>query len=250
MSGIKEEISPSPFSQSPNQRLLSWFAVGTALPYFVSVTVDLKRLEYRRSDILRFYAFNLLLLPVNLVGVGSSVVQAIGGHGVDFARTPKVKGRTASPVLFVLAPLLLFLWSVYTLARGIDDGYWGRSVFAGLNAVTLLYGFVAFLGLRHAAADVLRGVSEHVYVPAPKQDAQEMVPHWASVLYLGVSVPEDLPRSAPLAVALSAADCAYADSGNVGGWADVQAEAIDLRDVAGRENGCRSGSDDASEVAV
>ena len=47
-------------------------------------------------------------------------------------------------------------------------------------------------------------------MPAPRHDPQEMVPHWASVLYLGVSVPEDLPRSAPLAVALSAADCARA----------------------------------------
>ena len=189
-----------------DQRLLSWFAVATAAPYFVATASDLRRCGYKRRDVARLYGFNLLLLPVNLAGAASSLVQMIGGQKVDFARTPKVKGRTVAPLAFVLMPVVLFLWSAYTFARYASEGNYPPAVFAGLNVVLLAYAFVSFVGVRAAVVDVFVGLRERIYVPVSPTTDTEPVPHWASVLFIGTSVPEDLPRSAPLAGALAARD--------------------------------------------
>ncbi len=58
---------------------------------------DFHRLGYKRTDVLRVYAFNLLLLPVNLAGTLKSLQQAAAKSKIAFARTPKVKNRTAAP---------------------------------------------------------------------------------------------------------------------------------------------------------
>ena len=81
--------------------LLSRTAVVIALPYFIAMTLDLSWLGYRKRDILAIYGFNLLLLPVNIVGTVESIVQLIGGHKLAFARTPKVADRTPAP-LFIM----------------------------------------------------------------------------------------------------------------------------------------------------
>ena len=112
-----------------DQRLLSWFAVATAAPYFVATASDLRRCGYKRRDVARLYGFNLLLLPVNLAGAASSLVQMIGGQKVDFARTPKVKGRTVAPLAFVLMPVVL--------KAGIDPVYFGV-LFIMNNAIGLI----------------------------------------------------------------------------------------------------------------
>ena len=86
-------------------RLLSPIVVIAALPYFLAMASDLKYCGYKRSDVLRIYGFNLILLPVNLAGVLKSMQQSLSGKKIAFARTPKVKNRTVSPMLYVLAPL-------------------------------------------------------------------------------------------------------------------------------------------------
>ena len=45
----------------------------------------------------------------------------------------------------------------------------------------------------------------------PKEQATE-VPYWASVLYVGASVPEEIERNAAVAVALAAEDRFYAEN--------------------------------------
>ena len=40
-----------------------------ALPYFLAMASDLQYCGYKRTDVLRIYGFNLILLPVNLAGV-------------------------------------------------------------------------------------------------------------------------------------------------------------------------------------
>ena len=70
-----------------------------ALPYFLAMASDLRDCGYQLSDIFRIYGFNLILLPVNLAGVLKSMQQAITGEKIPFARTPKVKDRTAAPAL-------------------------------------------------------------------------------------------------------------------------------------------------------
>src|SRR5581483_10259791 len=63
-------------------------AVG--LPYFACQAADPRYLGYQRTDAIRVYGFNLLLLPVNLAGVFNSLIQAVTGEKGAFGRTPKV----------------------------------------------------------------------------------------------------------------------------------------------------------------
>jgi cellulose synthase/poly-beta-1,6-N-acetylglucosamine synthase-like glycosyltransferase len=129
----------------------------TALPYFALYTRDLMQLGYRGSDILRVYALNLVLIPVNLGGVGKSLQQAWTRAKIPFGRTPKVQGRTAAAPLYVAALYLLIgLWSV---VAGFDvaAGRWAHAGFAAVNAAFLGYGLIAFVGLRESIEDMSAG---------------------------------------------------------------------------------------------
>lgn len=187
-------------------RLLSRFAALTALPYFWTMASDLRREGYRRRDILSIYGFNLLLLPVNLAGTIQSIVQGIGGQKMAFARTPKVQNRTVAPLLFVVLPLVLIVWSGRTLYDDINDRAYIHGAFAAANLVMTAYACVAFVGLRNIMVDIAMNIRAFVYRPAPERPPAPSIPHWATVLYVGSSVPEDLPRRAPQAVALAAHD--------------------------------------------
>src|SRR5205085_1470397 len=72
-----------------DSRLLSPAVLLAALPYFLAMASDLRSCGYRRTDVLRIYGFNLILLPVNLAGVLKSLQQAMTGKKIPFARTPK-----------------------------------------------------------------------------------------------------------------------------------------------------------------
>lgn len=62
----------------------------TAMPYYALYARDLWQSGYRHgADLLRVYALNLLLLPVNLGGVLRSLHQGFKGHKIPFRRTPK-----------------------------------------------------------------------------------------------------------------------------------------------------------------
>lgn len=187
-------------------RLLSRFAAVTAVPYFWAMSTDLKQSGYRRTDILHVYGFNLLLLPVNLVGTAQSVVQAIGGQKIAFARTPKVRNRTVAPLLFILVPLLLIGWSARTLAHDIETGARIHGAFAAANLIAAAYACAALVGVHNMVVDVFMNLKGFVYRPVPNESAPLEVPHWASVLYVGGAVPEEIERSGPLAVSLAAQD--------------------------------------------
>lgn len=187
-------------------QLLSRFAVVTALPYFWTMSSDLARSGYRRTDIFRIYGFNLLLLPVNLMGTIQSIVQGIGGQKMAFARTPKVMNRTVAPISFIVIPVLLIVWSARTLVLDIETEAYTHGAFAAANLFMTLYGVLAFIGPRAMLIDLFVNAKAFVYRPAKPQPARREVPHWASVLYVGSSVPEEVERSAPLAVALAAQD--------------------------------------------
>jgi cellulose synthase (UDP-forming) len=125
-----------------------------ALPYFVLYARDLRQAGYRMVDLLRVYALNLLLLPVNLGGVAKSIHQAVTGQKIPFGRTPKVQGRTAAPALYLLAPLAL---ATFWLTGSVSDAIAGRtmhSVFAGANAALLVYALWRFVGWRALVADL------------------------------------------------------------------------------------------------
>src|SRR5262249_12421629 len=90
-------------------RRISWFPL-TALPYYTLYGWDLVLAGYRWIDLGRVYALNLLLIPINLAGVGKSLVQGITGHKSPFSRTPKIAGKTLAPVSLVVTEVALLAY--------------------------------------------------------------------------------------------------------------------------------------------
>jgi cellulose synthase/poly-beta-1,6-N-acetylglucosamine synthase-like glycosyltransferase len=172
-------------------RLLSPFVVLAALPYFVAMASDLKYCGYKRMDVLRIYGFNLILLPVNLAGVLKSLQQALTGKKIPFARTPKVKNRTASPLLYVIAPVLIVAFSILTLWRDYHAGNWANAAFAGFNAVVSLWAIKAYIGIRSTIADTWLGLTKWLYVEVIPEKNHPVVEEieepidWRAVLYHG-----------------------------------------------------------------
>ena len=189
-----------------DERLLTQFALVTALPYFWTMANDLQRAGYRRWDIFAVYGFNLLLLPVNLAGTLQSIMQAIGGHKIPFARTPKVKNRTVAPTIFVAVPVLLIVWSIHTLLRDVTEANYYHGIFAGTNLLMTVFACVALYGLGGMAIDLMANIRQFVMKEPKVKTEEERVPYWASVLYVGSSIPEEISKGGPMAVALAAQD--------------------------------------------
>ena len=172
-----------------NNQLLSPIVLIAAVPYFVAMAADFKRLGYKRTDVFRMYAFNLILLPVNLAGTLKSLQQAASKAKIPFARTPKVQNRTAAPALFVLAAYLIALFSFWTLYNDVTERNWSNGAFALVNGVLTSYAIVAFIGVRNSLVDVAAGIAHWVRVPVPAprpaQDPAASPDHWESVLYFG-----------------------------------------------------------------
>jgi hypothetical protein len=191
-----------------DSRLLSPVVVIAALPYFLAMASDFRSMGYKRSDVFRVYAFNLILLPVNLSGTIKSLQQAAAKSKIAFARTPKVKNRTATPALYVLAAYLIAAFSFYTLANDIQTHNWSNGAFALLNGVLATYAIVAFIGFRNSIVDVVIGFIHWVRVPAKVKNgdaahATPGAPDWEAVLYFGpdhISAPRGASKIAVSAV--------------------------------------------------
>jgi cellulose synthase/poly-beta-1,6-N-acetylglucosamine synthase-like glycosyltransferase len=181
-----------------NGHLVSPLTYAVAVPYFLAMAVDLHYCGYRRLDALSLYGFNLLLLPVNLTGSVSSIVQALTGAKGKFKRTPKVRDRTVPSFLYVVLPYLLVAFSVWTFKRAYEHGLWANAVFAAINAVLAAYAIIAFIGVRNSIVDIWVNVVSWLYKPsrpAPmpartaadrgEMPAEVAIPDWERVLYLG-----------------------------------------------------------------
>jgi len=139
-----------PFQDS----MTTWWLPLAAVPYFFLYGRDLVSLNYRWSDLLRVYALNLALIPVNLGGVLKSISQAFTGEKIPFGRTPKREGRTAVPGAYVIALLALPAWCV---AFTVIDAYfsrWGHALFSLFNGVFLVYAITRFVGWRDSLVDL------------------------------------------------------------------------------------------------
>ncbi len=140
------------------QRVQTLWLPLTAVPYFLLYLRELTLLGYRAGDVLRVYALNLLLIPVNLSGIAKSLEQAWTKEKTPFARTPKVEGRTATSWTYVVAEyLLLFHW-ITGSAFDFAAGRWTHGAFALGNAAFLLYAIGAFVGFRESWGDLLTGL--------------------------------------------------------------------------------------------
>jgi cellulose synthase (UDP-forming) len=171
-------------------RLLSPLVLLAALPYFVIMAMDLKYCGYKYMDVFKIYGFNLILLPVNLAGVLKSMQQALTGKKIPFARTPKVKNRTATEAPYLLAPLFIIGFSLFTLWRNIEGENWGNAAFAGFNAVTATWAVVAYIGVVNLFVDLFYALFNWLFPEVKvtrKEKALETKPKldWQSVLYHG-----------------------------------------------------------------
>jgi len=186
--------------------LLSPLTYAIAVPYFMAMAVDLRYCGYKAFDSLRIYGFNLLLIPVNLFGSLSSVVQALTGSKGRFMRTPKVRNRTVPAFMYVFLPYVLVAFSAYTFNRAYHDHQWTNLVFAAINAVLGAYAIVSFIGIRASIVDILVNIVSWLYKPqrakpAPaRREAPAFDPglsDWELVLYMGFADRRRQPRDAP-----------------------------------------------------
>jgi cellulose synthase (UDP-forming) len=184
-----------------DSRLLSPVVVLAALPYFLAMGSDLRYCGYRFSDILRIYGFNLVLLPVNLAGVLKSIEQSITSKKIPFARTPKVKNRTASPLLYVVAPYLIVAFSALTLWRDISAENWGNAAFAAFNGILGTGAILANIGIWNSIVDIHVNLARWLFVETKAKDVHSAVVSspsepsldWEAVLYHGsLEVPTSL----------------------------------------------------------
>jgi len=134
----------------------------TALPYFTLYARDLRSNGYRLADVLRVFALNLMLIPVNLGGVFLSIRQAWTKQKSPFGRTPKIQGRTAAPPCYLMAEaLILGIWvhgTVYEFSQGRVLHAW----IALANSAFLAYAVARFIGLRESWTDFAMAVQERV----------------------------------------------------------------------------------------
>ncbi len=132
--------------------------VTIALLYFGMYGLDLKQLGYNYSDLFRVYALNLLLIPVNVAGTLKSVQQLITKKKLPFGRTPKVAGRTAASVGFIVAEFGLTVYMAFALFFDISTGRLEHAIFSGLNIMFFIYACVYLIGLRAAYEDLIAGL--------------------------------------------------------------------------------------------
>lgn len=171
-------------------RLLSPFVLLAALPYFLSMAYDLRYCRYSYSDIIRIYGFNLILLPVNIAGTLKSLQQALTTKKTPFARTPKVKDRTAVGLPFLISPLFIVGFSLFTLWRNIHGENWGNAAFAGFNAFAASWAIVSYIGIKNLLVDIWLGFTDMLYVDVPCAQRKEKIDtnnefNWQGVLYHG-----------------------------------------------------------------
>lgn len=152
-------------------RLLSPLVLLAATPYFVAMAMDLKYCRYRYSDIFLIYGFNLILLPVNIAGTIKSLEQAITTKKIPFARTPKVKNRTAVAWPYLLAPLFIVAFSLVVMWRNIEGENWGNAAFAGFNAIAASWAIVAYIGIKNLCVDLWLAFLDWLYVEVPVERA-------------------------------------------------------------------------------
>lgn len=171
-------------------RLLSPFVLLAALPYFLAMASDLKYCRHNYSDVIRIYGFNLILLPVNIAGVLKSLQQALTIKKIPFARTPKIKNRTSAGLLYVISPLLIVGFSLFTLWRNIEGQNWGNAAFAGFNAFAATWAIFSYIGIGNLIVDVWYGLTDLLYVEVTtkKSKVKETLNtpiDWRAVLYHG-----------------------------------------------------------------
>lgn len=175
-----------------DSRLVSPLVLVGALPYFLAMASDLHYSGYKRTDIFRIYGFNLILLPVNLAGVLKSIQQGLTGMKIPFARTPKVKDRTATQLLYVVAPYVIVGFSALVAWRSYVDSSWGTLAFSAINTILASWAILANIGIRNSLVDIWIGLTDWMWVdatPSTPDHKVEAAADWRSALHNGHAAP-------------------------------------------------------------
>ncbi len=141
-----------PFKET---RIPALALIVLALPYFALYARDLVQCKYKLLDVLHIYALNLLLIPVNLGGIALSIRQLWTGRVAAFARTPKTRGRSSAPRLYVLGAIFFPMWAPIVGIVDLFDHKWLFAAYALFNTCFFGYALVRFVGLREAREDLL-----------------------------------------------------------------------------------------------
>ena len=130
-----------------------WMMLIAAV-YFSLYMRDLYLIGYRRSDLLRVFALNLLLVPINIGGLATSIHQAFTGRKAKFRRTPKTETRTAISPGFLIAEVtglgVLMALSLRSLAQESH----AQAAFIAIHAIFFLYAIGAYIGIRSMFQDL------------------------------------------------------------------------------------------------
>jgi cellulose synthase/poly-beta-1,6-N-acetylglucosamine synthase-like glycosyltransferase len=164
-----------------NDLLISPLVLLISVPYFLMMAVDLHHCGYRRLDVLRMYGFNLILLSVNLAGVGASLLQVLIGGRPAFKRTPKVRSRTTPGFTFVVMPYVFVAFSVMTLISDVHRDRWANAVLAAVNATLAAYAIVAYVGVGNSLVDIWNNVLSWLYKPQRSAPAKRRAPRRGAV---------------------------------------------------------------------
>jgi len=182
-----------------------------ALPYFLAMASDLRYCGYKRLDVFRIYGFNLVLLPVNLAGTISSVVQGITASKAPFARTPKVRDRTVVPPFFIIAPYLMVALAGGTCWLAYKNHRVENLCYAALNLILLCYAIKAFIGLRNSVVDGWIHGTSLLYKSSRRKRRRlrlrssrtgqpvEQPPDWRAILEVGFAEPGLAANGMPMA---------------------------------------------------
>jgi cellulose synthase (UDP-forming) len=134
--------------------LFSLWVPLVAIPYQIVYGLDLRLAGHRLSDMPRVYALNMMLIPVCLGGTMQSILQAFTHRKTPFRRTPKVDGRTSTPLRYLAFFYGLLAWCGLVFVGDLLAGRTYHMIFTSINSAAYLYGVVRFIGIRESWKDV------------------------------------------------------------------------------------------------
>lgn len=138
-----------------NANLPSIWLPITALPYYFLYGRDLGKIGYKKADLLRVYALNLMLIPINLGGALKSIQQGITGKKIPFIRTPKVNNRTSSPLLYIVAEYFLLFYCLFALISDLMEHHWLQVAISIVNVSFFGYILINYIGIKESLSDLL-----------------------------------------------------------------------------------------------
>lgn len=134
--------------------IFSLLFIFIAISYFYLYYRDMRSLQYGLTDLLRVYAFNLILIPIHTGGVLKSIYQILSGRKCPFGRTPKTPERTAAPVVYHVVTYGLIAGLGLLAFDHLAQAHYIFAVTILANTMLLAYGAMIFIGFKNSLEDI------------------------------------------------------------------------------------------------